>query len=232
VISDAIKALVAGRDLSASEVEAAMDSVLDGAASGGDLLVARHLAQGEFVATWMCGGPPAVGGGERSHRVVAGDTDDGVAQDLAEFRGDGDGDGGIYHFLAISGLHVSILSVFIYFIFKKISCLFSNFFNFIKINISYLIILFLIIYNFIVGEKSAMIRASIMFSISLFAKDLHKDFRRSNIFFIAYIICILIFEFGAVTYNLYTVQTILSLGAIYIGIQEKSIKISRSINNE
>ncbi len=37
MISDAIKALVAGRDLSASEVEAAMDSVLDGAASGAQI---------------------------------------------------------------------------------------------------------------------------------------------------------------------------------------------------
>ncbi|MCL4386146.1 MAG: ComEC/Rec2 family competence protein [Actinobacteria bacterium] len=99
---------------------------------------------------------------------------------------------GIYHFLAISGLHISIIAAFICFIFKKIIHLFNHLLNFNnKINITYFIIAFLIFYNFIVGEKSGIIRASIMFSLALFAKDLHKDFKQSNIFFIAYIILLL-----------------------------------------
>jgi competence protein ComEC len=99
---------------------------------------------------------------------------------------------GIYHFLAISGLHISIIAAFICFIFKKIIHLFNHLLNFNnKINITYFIIAFLIFYNFIVGEKSGIIRASIMFSLVLFAKDLHKDFKQSIIFFTAYIILLL-----------------------------------------
>ncbi|MCL6087913.1 MAG: ComEC/Rec2 family competence protein [Actinobacteria bacterium] len=95
---------------------------------------------------------------------------------------------GIYHLLAISGLHIFIITGFIYFIFKKIS-FFSGKKNFY---IFYFIIIFLIFYNFIVGEKASMLRSSIMFCLVLFAENLHKDFIQSNIFFLTYIIVLLL----------------------------------------
>ncbi|MCE5329042.1 ComEC/Rec2 family competence protein [bacterium] len=95
---------------------------------------------------------------------------------------------GIYHLLAISGLHISITASFIYFILRKIN--FSIWGK--KTNISYFIFLFLVLYNFIVGAKASMMRASIMFCLTLFAKDFHKDFLVSNSFFITYIMLLLI----------------------------------------
>lgn len=95
---------------------------------------------------------------------------------------------GIYHLLAISGLHVSIIAAFICFMFKKIS--FSS--GFKKFNISYFVVFFLIFYNFVAGEKSSMIRASIMFGLALFARDLHKDIKQANLLFTAYIVLLLV----------------------------------------
>ncbi|MDD5659519.1 MAG: ComEC/Rec2 family competence protein [Actinomycetota bacterium] len=95
---------------------------------------------------------------------------------------------GIYHLLAISGLHISIIASFAYFIFKKINFLLCS----KKINISNFIFLFLVSYNFIIGIKASMIRASVMFCLALFAKDIHRDFLVSNSFFTAYIILLLI----------------------------------------
>jgi ComEC/Rec2-related protein len=94
---------------------------------------------------------------------------------------------GIYHLLAISGLHISIIAVFLFQILKKIcSPLRSG-----KVIISCIIILFLIFYNFIVGEKASMLRASIMFGLVFFSKDLFKDYKQSNILLISYTILLL-----------------------------------------
>ncbi|MHB1254580.1 MAG: ComEC/Rec2 family competence protein [Candidatus Humimicrobiaceae bacterium] len=94
---------------------------------------------------------------------------------------------GIYHLLAISGLHISIIALFIFQILKKIcSPLRSG-----KIIISCIIVLFLIFYNFIVGEKASMLRASIMFGLVFFSRDLFKDYKQSNVLLISYIILLL-----------------------------------------
>lgn len=96
---------------------------------------------------------------------------------------------GIYHLLAISGLHISIMTAFICFVFKKIIFSLTG----RKIRISYFILIFIIFYNFIVGAKASMLRASIMSCLALFAKEIHKDFLSSNMFFTAYIVLLLIY---------------------------------------
>jgi ComEC/Rec2-related protein len=102
---------------------------------------------------------------------------------------------GIYHLLAISGLHISTIFLFVFYFSKKGINLLANLFHFrnnIKININYLVIAFIAFYVFIIGAKSQVLRASIMFSLSLFAKELHKDFKQANIFFLAYIFLIIV----------------------------------------
>ena len=89
---------------------------------------------------------------------------------------------GIYHLLAISGLHISIITAFIFQILKKIWLPL----RLKKIFISCFIILFLIFYNFIVGEKASMLRASFMFILVFFSRDFFKDFSQSNVLLITY----------------------------------------------
>ena len=89
---------------------------------------------------------------------------------------------GIYHLLAISGLHISIITAFVFQILKKIC--FSP--RSKKILISCFMVLFLVFYNFIVGEKASMLRASIMFILVFFSRELFKDYSQSNILLISY----------------------------------------------
>ena len=89
---------------------------------------------------------------------------------------------GIYHLLAISGLHISIITAFLFQILKKIWLPL----RLKKIFISCFIILFLIFYNFIVGEKASMLRASVMFILVFFSRDFFKDFSQSNVLLITY----------------------------------------------
>ncbi|MHB1347518.1 MAG: ComEC/Rec2 family competence protein [Candidatus Humimicrobiaceae bacterium] len=91
---------------------------------------------------------------------------------------------GIYHILAISGLHISIIALFILQTLKKI---FSSG-RTAKIIISSIIVFFLIFYNFIVGEKASMLRATIMFCLVFFSKDIFKDYSQSNVLLITYMI--------------------------------------------
>ena len=94
---------------------------------------------------------------------------------------------GIYHLLAISGLHISIIAAFIFQILRKICFLLRS----RKIIISCFIVSFLIFYNFIVGEKASMLRASIMFILVFFSRDLFKDYKQSNVLLISYIILLI-----------------------------------------
>jgi competence protein ComEC len=89
---------------------------------------------------------------------------------------------GIYHLIAISGLHISIMAAFIFFFLKKLR--FPQ--GIQKILISSFIIAFLVFYNLIVGEKASMLRASVMFTLVLFSKDMMLDYRMSNILLISY----------------------------------------------
>lgn len=94
---------------------------------------------------------------------------------------------GIYHLLAISGLHISIITAFVFQILRKICFSLRS----KKILISCFIVLFLIFYNFIVGEKASMLRASIMFILVFFSRDLFKDYRQSNVLLISYVVLLI-----------------------------------------
>ena len=94
---------------------------------------------------------------------------------------------GIYHLLAISGLHISIIALFIFKILRKICHPLRS----AKIIISSTIVLFLIFYNFMVGEKASMLRASVMFCLVFFSRDLFKDYKQENVLLISYTILIL-----------------------------------------
>jgi len=83
---------------------------------------------------------------------------------------------GVIHVLAISGLHVGILYVTLYFFFSKLLRL-NN-----KI-VSYLIALILIGYAFITGLSPSVIRAVIMFSLIQFGRSYNKTTNTLNIVF-------------------------------------------------
>jgi competence protein ComEC len=89
---------------------------------------------------------------------------------------------GIYHLLSISGLHITIIAAFIFQVLRKILFLLKS----RRIFIAFFIISFLIFYNFIVGEKASMLRASVMFILVFLSRSLFKDYRQSNILLISY----------------------------------------------
>ncbi len=89
---------------------------------------------------------------------------------------------GVFHLLAISGLHISILLYFINWIFRKI-----NFFTFSF----WLIFIFLLIYNFLVGEKASMQRATIMFVFVILAGMWGREYSQRIVLYFTYIAMIL-----------------------------------------
>jgi len=94
---------------------------------------------------------------------------------------------GLYHFLAISGFHISMFTGFLSYILIKAAKVFK-----IKLSISVFIFLFIALYVFIVGPKAGVMRASATCCMALAAKDLKQDYRSSNLFFIAYVFLIII----------------------------------------
>lgn len=138
---------------------------------------------------------------------------------------------GIYHILAISGLHISIIALFMLQILRKI---FSSG-KTGKIIISCIIVLFLIFYNFIVGEKASMLRATIMFCLVFFSKDIFKDYSQSNVLLITYMV--LLFARPDYLTNIGFILSFASVAAlIYIApIIKKCItyflKLKNEINN-
>lgn len=89
---------------------------------------------------------------------------------------------GVFHLLAISGLHISILLYFINWIFRKI-----NFFTFSFL----LIFIFLLIYNFLVGEKASMQRATIMSVFIILAGMWGREYSQRIVLYFTYIAMIL-----------------------------------------
>ncbi|MFZ3386056.1 MAG: ComEC/Rec2 family competence protein [Candidatus Hydromicrobium sp.] len=89
---------------------------------------------------------------------------------------------GLYHLFAISGLHLSFFVSLIYLIFKKIRS--SNF-------IFWATVIFLITYNFLVGERASILRASIMAVFILLAKEWNREYSRKIILYLSYIIIII-----------------------------------------
>jgi len=89
---------------------------------------------------------------------------------------------GVFHVLAISGLHISIFMYFFVFLMKKI--------NFSRAFIGF-IILFLILYNLIVGQRASMLRATIMIVFVIFANELRREYSSQIILYNTYIIMVL-----------------------------------------
>ena len=96
---------------------------------------------------------------------------------------------GIYHLLAISGLHVSffIMSItkvirFLTKDFKKIKK--NSFLRYIEIVV---IVFILLIYNFIIGQRASALRATLMAFFVLLAMYWGKEYSRKNVLSFSYI---------------------------------------------
>ena len=90
---------------------------------------------------------------------------------------------GVYHILAVSGLHVGLIAMFFFFLLK----IFRIPQNVILILISF----FLIFYVYIVGERPSVLRASIMFISGSMVFILDKDRHLLNSLFLAGVITLL-----------------------------------------
>lgn len=105
---------------------------------------------------------------------------------------------GIYHLLSISGLHISF---FILIVYRFIGFIFSRAFRKTGKNhkVRYLmpaiIVFLLFLYNFIVGQKASMMRATLMSVFILCANSWAKDYDRKYILSITFVL-LLIFNPG------------------------------------
>ena len=89
---------------------------------------------------------------------------------------------GVYHLFAISGLHLSFFISLVYLAFKNIKP--SRF-------IFWATVIFLTGYNFLVGERASILRASIMAVIILLAKEWNREYSHKIILYLSYIIIII-----------------------------------------
>ena len=89
---------------------------------------------------------------------------------------------GVYHLFAISGLHLSFFTSLIYLISKRVRS--SDY-------ILGAVIIFLIIYNFLVGERASMLRASIAVIFIFLAGRWNREYSHKIILYLSYIILII-----------------------------------------
>ncbi len=89
---------------------------------------------------------------------------------------------GVYHLFAISGLHLSFFVSLIYLILKKIKS--SNF-------IFWTTVIFLTTYNFLVGERASMLRASIMVLLALLARSWNREYSLKILLYLSYIVIVI-----------------------------------------
>ncbi len=102
---------------------------------------------------------------------------------------------GIYHILAISGLHIGIIYSFLVWIFKRV--------NFLK-NKTYIIILLLFYYCYITGNSISTLRAVFMCSLLILSEYVNRKYDILNaLYFVAFVL---------ITYNPFL---LFSVGFIY-----------------
>ena len=89
---------------------------------------------------------------------------------------------GVYHLFAISGLHISFFISLVYLVFKKMR---SSYFIF------WASVIFLVVYNFLVGERASILRASIMAVFILLAKEWNREYSHKILLYLSYIIIII-----------------------------------------
>ncbi|HEY4662974.1 MAG TPA: ComEC/Rec2 family competence protein [Candidatus Humimicrobiaceae bacterium] len=89
---------------------------------------------------------------------------------------------GLYHLFAISGLHLSFFVSLIYLIIKKVKS--SGF-------ILWATFIFLVVYNFLVGERASMLRASVMVIFVILARSWKREYSSKILLYLSYIIIII-----------------------------------------
>ncbi len=89
---------------------------------------------------------------------------------------------GVYHLFAISGLHVSFFISLIYLWFRRVNSSYALF---------WALVIFLIIYNFLVGERASMLRASIMTVLMFLARNWNREYSCKILLCLSYIIMML-----------------------------------------
>ncbi|MDD5621615.1 MAG: ComEC/Rec2 family competence protein [Actinomycetota bacterium] len=89
---------------------------------------------------------------------------------------------GAYHLFAISGLHLSFFVSLIYLILKKIKS--SGF-------MLWAAVFFLAAYNFLVGERASMLRASVMVIFILLARSWNREYSYKILLYLSYIIIVI-----------------------------------------
>ncbi|NQT67870.1 MAG: ComEC/Rec2 family competence protein [Actinobacteria bacterium] len=89
---------------------------------------------------------------------------------------------GVYHLFAISGLHISFFISLVYLFFRKIR---SSYFIFLAS------VIFLVVYNFLVGERASILRASITVIFILLAKEWNREYSHKILLYLSFIIIII-----------------------------------------
>ncbi len=142
----------------------------------------------------------------------------GIDDDLNDETIDNYRNGGIYHILAISGLHIGIIYLFLYSIFKNI--------KFLR-NKTYLIIFILMYYSYLTGNSTSTVRAVIMCSLLILSHYVYRFYDiQSALYFVALIFLIynpfLLFSIGFI----YGFTSVLAIALWSEIISEKIFNIS------
>lgn len=94
---------------------------------------------------------------------------------------------GAIHILAVSGLHIGIIYMILFFILNPLKNLFKS-----KIIVSILIVIILWGFAFLTGLSPSVIRAVTMFSFLAFAKSMNRETNSINTLFLSYFVLLII----------------------------------------
>jgi len=96
-------------------------------------------------------------------------------------------DSGVMHLLALSGLHIGILTIILTFLLRPVKLLRRG-----KLIRSLIVVMFLWFYAYITGFSSSIIRATIMFSIIVFGHGMRREISIFNSLAIAALVLLII----------------------------------------